>query len=245
MSNRKDKSVFALQRLCVLIPARDPGSVLLSLTRSLRDAGIENIIVVDDGSGPSASSTFSQLEAIDGIRVLQHPRNLGKGRALKTGFDFIQKRLPETLGVITADCDGQHTVEDILRIAAAFSQQPQLPVIGSRSLDRGVPRRSAFGNRVTRSLFARLTHSRLSDTQSGLRAFPASLLPELLTLPGERYEYELAVLVHLCRSAHCPHEVPIATIYLEGNRSSHFRPLRDSIRIGLALARMAVRRSQP
>ena len=86
-----------------------------------------------------------------------------------------------------------------------------------------------MGNHLTRLIFHFFSGHQVSDTQTGLRAFPSAPLPDLLALPGERYEYEMTVLAHLCRYGNSPIEVPISTIYIDNNRSSHFNPTRDSM----------------
>jgi hypothetical protein len=97
--------------------------------------------------------------------------------------------------------------------------------------------RSRVGNGLTRRIFTLVTGARLMDTQTGLRAFPRPMLAGLLLLEGERYEYEMNVLTHICRTGSKPLEVPIETIYFGGNKSSRFHPIRDSMSIYFALAR--------
>jgi glycosyltransferase involved in cell wall biosynthesis len=232
-----------LDRLVVLIPAWEPDGRLSSLVDDLFRCGFASIVVVDDGSSHSCAAVFHALQQRSTVRVVTHERNLGKGRALKTGIDLILRELPLHQGVITADADGQHTAEDIARAAAALCKNETSPVLGVRTFNGDVPLRCRIGNGITRSVFRLLTGIKLSDTQTGLRGFPRDLLPELLLLHGERYEYEMVVLTHLCRTGRTPVEVTIKTLYLDGNRSSHFRPLRDSISILLALV-LCVSRSQ-
>jgi putative flippase GtrA len=171
------------------------------------------------------------------VHVLRHAVNLGKGRALKTGFNFVLDRFPHLLGVVTADADGQHRVEDVVRVAEALEASPRRTVLGCRQFVGAVPMRSRFGNTMTRWVFRFVTGTGVSDTQTGLRGFPLSKLAELMGLAGERYEYEMTVLGHLCRTGSSVVEVPIATVYLDGNRSSHFDPIRDSMRIYFVLLR--------
>jgi glycosyltransferase involved in cell wall biosynthesis len=227
--------------IALLIPAWQPEPRLLTLAEELQHLGFSLLLVVDDGSGPAAESIFGALRERQ-IRVLRHAVNLGKGRALKTGFNTILDEYPQIRGVVTADADGQHTAVDILRVAEALAQTlataHPAPVLGVRNFHADVPLRSRFGNSLTRLIFAFTTGTKIADTQTGLRGLPVTLLPELLKLSGERYEYEMTMLAHLCRNPHHrPLEVPIATLYLEGNRSSHFDPVRDSMRIYFVLAR--------
>jgi glycosyltransferase involved in cell wall biosynthesis len=236
MSPRHDASPQALDRLAVLIPAWQPDNHLLTVTTALLDHGFGNIIVVNDGSDPRCLALFDTLLPLPRVRVLQHAVNLGKGRALKTGLNHLLTELPAMEGLVTADADGQHTVEDIVRVAQAIPHANGAVVLGSRRLSDQVPLRSRFGNGLTRHIFAFITGVKIVDTQTGLRAFPRHLLPELITLRGERYEFEMSVLAHVCRQRK-PLEIPIETVYIDGNRSSHFNPIWDSMRIYFVLVR--------
>jgi glycosyltransferase involved in cell wall biosynthesis len=227
----------ALAQLAVLIPARRQPQSLIALIDELVDAGFGAILVVDDGSPAEDKPILNEIAARPRVHLLRHAVNLGKGRALKTGINHFLSEFPNFLGLITADADGQHTPVDIVRVAHALLAQPSRFILGARGFSGAVPFRSRFGNSLTSLLFHFTSGQQVRDTQTGLRAFPTALLPELLTLAGERYEYEMTVLAHLCRQGHIPVEIPIATIYLDGNRSSHFNPVRDSMRIYFVLLR--------
>ncbi len=220
----------------VLIPARNPAEDLCPFVTELFSAGFAVVVVVDDGSSLSCRGVFDSLAGA-GAHVLRHAVNLGKGRALKTGFNFVLDCFPQLLGAVTADADGQHRVEDVVRVADALEASPRRTVLGCRQFVGTVPVRSRFGNTVTRWVFRFVTGKKVSDTQTGLRGFPMGLLSDLMGLPGERYEYEMTVLGHLCRNGNTLVEVPIATVYLDGNQSSHFDPIRDSMRIYFVLLR--------
>jgi glycosyltransferase involved in cell wall biosynthesis len=205
----------------VLIPARAPEKRLLDLVQELVAAGFGAVIVLDDGSPSSRAEIFDAAARIVGVHRLRHAVNLGKGRALKTGINYFLNELPEFTALVTADGDGQHTPADIVRVAQALPAAHGRAVLGSRLFAEDVPLRSKFGNLLTRQVFRLATGTKLGDTQTGLRAFPRDLLAELLLLDGERYEYEMTVLAHICRSGRRPLEVPIETVYLDGNKSSH------------------------
>jgi len=223
-----------------LIPAFKPDRLLLELVRDLRDGGFRSIIVVDDGSPPESAPVFDELAALPGCHLLRHEVNRGKGRALKTGLAHILERCPAVEGVVTVDADGQHRPADVVRVAESFLAAPGALVIGSRQFARDTPWRSRFGNQLTRRVFRWVAGVRLADTQSGLRCFSRALVPRLLALPGERYEYEMNVLA-ACPSLSVPlREVEIESVYLEGNRSSHFNPVLDSVRIYALLLRLAL-----
>jgi len=237
VENRGVNGALSLSRIAVLIPARGPEWSLLALLQELMVAGFGRVILLDDGSSTSCAEVFNAVQQIAGVHVLRHAVNLGKGRALKTGMNFFLTELPEFTALVTADADGQHTAADIVRVAQSLHNAHGRAVLGSRQFGQGVPLRSKLGNLLTRQVFRLATGATLNDTQTGLRAFPRNLLAELLLLDGERYEYEMTVLAHLCRSGRRPFEVPIETVYLDGNRSSHFDPIRDSMRIYFVLLR--------
>lgn len=227
----------SLARMAVLIPARRVEPQLAPLADGLLEEGFGAIILVDDGCPAKDREILDSLALRPGVHLLRHAVNLGKGRALKSGINLFLNAFPDYAGMVTADADGQHSAADIVRVAEALLSAPGRVVLGCRSFSEDVPLRSRFGNGLTRLIFHFVSGQEVSDTQTGLRAFPTALLPVLVGLPGERYEYEMTVLAHLCRHGQAPLEVPIATIYIDDNRSSHFNPVRDSMRIYFVLLR--------
>lgn len=215
--------------LCVaLIPAYEPDEKLLSLLRELTAAGLKNI-VVDDGSGEAYNQLFA--EAAEYATVLSYPENHGKGHALKYGLSYINEHIRGKFIVVTLDSDGQHQVRDALRICKEAVLRPDALILGSRPQNASSPLKSRFGNYITRKTFAISTGQHIMDTQTGLRAFSSALLPQMLSVPGERYEYEMDVLLQAARAGLPIIEVEIATIYIDNNSGSHFSALRDSWRI--------------
>jgi len=219
----------------VLIPAYQPGAELPALIGAIgrADPGIP-VVVVDDGSGGEYRHVFHRAAALGAV-VLTLAENGGKGRALKEGFAAIAENLPGE-AVVCADCDGQHAVVDILRVAREVSEVNgpsgvMTMVLGTRAFSGEVPLRSRLGNTATRLLFRLATGHRIHDTQTGLRGFPSGLLPWLAEIPGDRYEYELNQLLRAADSGIAITTVDIETIYLRENESSHFRPIADSVRI--------------
>jgi len=218
--------------IAVLIPAYQPDTKLVGLVDALR-ADFPHVVVVDDGS-TGCDDVFGAIRnSVEALLV--HPENRGKGAALKTGFAWIRERLPNVAGVVTADADGQHTPEDIRRVAEATAARNGGIVLGVRTFKGSVPLRSRFGNWWA-SLFFRLrTGLAIRDTQTGLRGIPSDMLDRMLALRGDRYEYETRMLVDASCHASPPLQISIETIYLESNRSSHFRPFRDSLRTQMTL----------
>ena len=218
--------------ILVLIPAYEPGEGLVAYVDQLALQGFGRIVVVDDGSGDRFRAVFEALAAKPFCSVIHHAVNRGKGVALRTGFAFIREKFPDAVGVVTADSDGQHAPEDCRRLAEALAADPQKMYLGSRSFSlRVMPFRSWLGNRWSSVTFE-LIHGRwLPDTQTGLRAFPLSQLPFLLGIKGDRFEYEMGVLIAAARKSLPVEVVPIRTIYENGNAGTHFSPLRDTVRI--------------
>jgi glycosyltransferase involved in cell wall biosynthesis len=216
--------------MTILIPAYEPDERLIKLVQELLKKRFCDIVVVDDGSSPAFHYLFEKIENMS-CTVLFHDKNRGKGFALKTGFAYIHDKTSEREGVVTADADGQHLVEDIMRVADAISLSKEKIVLGVRNFIGDVPLRSTVGNSITRAVFAYATGDKIEDTQTGLRGFPVSLLPWLLCLRGERYEYEMNMLLEAKPSGYHFTQINIETIYYADNKSSHFKILRDSARV--------------
>jgi len=226
-SNLMEKEIA---RIVVLIPAYKPEEALITLSKELKERGFNEVVIVDDGSGDEFAGIFSALEGL-GCRVLRHDVNKGKGRALKTGIEEIIKMDGDIAGVVTADADGQHLTEDIVRVAEKLMEWPDTIVMGSRTFQGEVPLRSRMGNTITRMVFNFLSGQRVRDTQTGLRGLPAGALPDLLQLSGDRYEYEMNMLLEASRYGLKLREIDIKTVYINNNSGSHFNPLKDSWRI--------------
>lgn len=219
----------------VLIPAYKPDHKLLSLLEELRH--YPEIVVINDGSGAEFDPLF---ESLQGVTLLRHEVNRGKGAALKTGMAYIREHFPDVKGLITVDADGQHRPADIDRVAQELEAHPDSLVLGVRSFSgAGVPLRSRVGNIVTRLLFFALVGVFIRDTQTGLRGIPLSFVGDLIDLKPDRYEYELEVLL-ACRRRPL-RQVTIETVYIEENRSSHFNPVQDSLKIYKTLIRCRFR----
>ena len=231
-------------RYIALIPAYEPDEKIIGLADELIEKGFD-IVIVDDGSGPDYEELFGTLS--QKATVLTHAYNRGKGAALKTGLSFINKYMAYTESVltpegdetvsgrdtviVTVDADGQHLPDDVLRVAEIAAIRRDALVLGSRALGSDIPARSRFGNTVTRHVYSAATGVHIHDTQTGLRAFHRSLIPRLLEIRGERYEYEINVLMELAAEGVPIIEERIETVYEDNNRGSHFRTVRDSFRV--------------
>lgn len=216
----------------ILIPSLEPDDRLPPYVARLREQGFQRVVIVDDGSSEGYQPIFAQLDAMDGCTVLHHEVNRGKGCALKTGYQHILEHMPEACGVITADADGQHTVEDCWRLAQALAEGANALYLGSRDFSLPqVPFKSRAGNRITSLVFLALYGHYLPDTQTGLRAFRREELPFMIGIEGERFEYEMNVLIACARRNLPMTPITILTVYENDNAGTHFHPVRDSIRI--------------
>lgn len=217
-----------MKKTLVLIPAYQPESVLISLAEQLIAKGVD-VVVVNDGSSAEKNDVFTQVEKT-GATVLSYGENHGKGYALKHGINWAWKNGYTTL--VTADADGQHTVEDIINIGEKTTEYKGRLVLGVRNKSE-MPPKSKVGNTVTCMLFRVLKGVKISDTQTGLRGMTltAEAVPQLLDMEGDRYEYETNMLIESPKVFTEIREVPIQTVYEPGNPTSHFRPIKDGMRI--------------
>jgi len=220
-------------RVIVLIPAYKPDDRLTELVRELREKELD-VLLVDDGGGKTFERIFEDCKAL-GAQVAVHAVNQGKGRALKTGINAALLLYPDLTGIVTADADGQHTPKDILRLIEAMDEHENTLVLGSRAFTGNVPLKSLWGNRITRAVYALASGVKVGDTQTGLRGLPRCALEEMIRIDGERYEYEMNVLLKIRDMNLGVFEVPIETIYINDNAGSHFNPVRDAIRIYMVI----------
>ena len=220
-----------LERAAIVLPSLNPSEKFDRVVDELIAAGFRRIVIVDDGSRLENKAHFARAAAYPEVTVLTHEVNRGKGAGLKTAFRYLSEHCPDCTGAITIDGDGQHRTADIIRCAEAMTDENTI-VMGCRDFSgENVPARSRSGNRITSTVFRLLCGIRLSDTQTGLRALPAALFPQLLAVRGERFEYETNMLLELTRQGVQLREIPIETVYEDDNSESHFRPVADSIRI--------------
>lgn len=222
----------AAEHAVILIPSLEPDERLPAYIRKLKEGGFAHIVVIDDGSSEAYQPIFGEVDAVEDTVVLHHEVNKGKGVALKTGYKWIMENLPDITGVITADADGQHTVPDCLHLAEQLDKGEKALYLGSRDFNLdNVPPKSKSGNIITSALFKLMYGQYLPDTQTGLRAFRKEELPFMMDVEGERYEYEMKVLI-ACSRARIPMiPITIETIYEHDNKGTHFHPIRDSWRV--------------
>jgi len=222
----------------ILIPAYDPDQRMLEFLDTLNKEAAKHpefhshILIVDDGSKPDSAICFRLAKEKYHATILEHAVNQGKGRALKTAFNYILEQLPEAQSVVCADCDGQHKAVDVYHCLQEAKEHPQDLILGCRDFGaQQVPLKNKLGNIITRNVFALLVGARITDTQTGLRVLPVSILPVMITVEGERFEYETNVLIRCKEEGIAFYEVKILTVYDKENYSTHFNPITDSFKI--------------
>jgi putative flippase GtrA len=229
-----------MNKIALLIPAYKPSDRLISLIKELQQLDshriINTILIIDDGNEESFDNVFSEVSKHENVLIIKHAVNLGKGAALKTGFNYILTHFPYVPCIVTADADGQHAPEDILNVAKESLKKQDRYILGVRTFQTNVPFRSKLGNFLTKLIFLFLTGIKLTDTQTGLRSWPAQFAKEALKITLNGYDFEMECLLRLKSKAY---EVPIKTIYEEKNKTSHFNPILDSMRIYFLLFRFA------
>ncbi|RRK33390.1 glycosyltransferase [Schaedlerella arabinosiphila] len=226
--------------IAILIPAYKPDRVIFKLCNSLCGNKKVKLIVVDDGSGNDYECLFSKLSTE--CVVLTHSFNRGKGAALKTGFDYILENFPMIVGCVTADADGQHTIDDILNCAYALLNNKNSLIMGCRTFDgEDIPWKSKIGNKLTSRLCKYFIGLDLLDTQTGLRGIPVEFMKCLIETKGERYEFEMNMLIESQRYDVPIIEIPIETVYENNNIATHFNPFLDSLRIYKVLGTVFLR----
>ena len=219
-------------QIAIIIPSLNPNEKLVHSVTYLTANSCSPVIVVDDGSGKNYRHIFDEIEKLPSVTLLRHCVNLGKGRALKTAFNYCIGLEPGIIGAVTADADGQHLSEDIFNIVNALHDNPDKLIMGCRDFSGNVPWKSKIGNIFTRNFFALVCGgNKLSDTQTGLRGIPLSLMKHLMNCKGERFEFETQMLLCASDNGFEFQSVPIVTVYQNNNRETHFDPFRDSVRI--------------
>ena len=221
------------KRIPIVIPSYEPDEKLCILLDGLKKNGFTEVVIVDDGSeGEEYRQIFEKAYGEFGYTVLHHAVNLGKGRALKTAFNYCILTYPDAIGCVTIDSDGQHTPEDIRKCMEMLKKNPNHLILGCRDFySDNVPKKSRYGNTITRRVCSAVCGVKVSDTQTGLRAIPKAFMAELLNTRGERFEFETNMLID-SKDKYPITEVPIETVYDSvEDHQTHFDPIKDSIRI--------------
>jgi len=221
-----------MKKVAIIMPVLNPDHKMTDFTDSLLAAGFSDIIIVNDGSRGDTVHFFDEAAAHPEVTVLTHEVNMGKGRGLKTAFAYLAENCPDIDGAVTVDGDGQHDVASINSCLAKFEENPDAVIIGGRDFSGSdVPWKSRTGNTISKYVYRYAVGIRLNDTQTGLRVIPAAHFKRFSELKGDRYEYETNMLIAIANAKIPYYEIPIKTIYIDDNASSHFNVLKDSARI--------------
>ncbi|MCC5890646.1 MAG: bifunctional glycosyltransferase family 2/GtrA family protein [Alkalibacterium sp.] len=227
-----------MKNCIIVIPVLNPDKSFYPYVEKLHKERFRSILIVNDGSEEELEYIFNRCKHLEGVKVLKHAVNLGKGRALKSAFNYIlnNEHLREAEGVITVDADGQHKLEDVMTLCGRLSESERKLVLGVRSFEeKHVPRKNMLGNTITRKVFKLLYGTSLQDTQTGLRGLSMDILQYYIDLEGERFNYETNMLIETVSKRFDIEEVPIETVYIDDNNSSHFNKVKDSFEIYLLL----------
>jgi glycosyltransferase involved in cell wall biosynthesis len=211
-------------KICILIPAYNAQETLGSVLKKVEPLKIDTI-VVDDGSSDGTKTVSSEI----GVQLLGHPFNLGKGAALRTGFQYILQKGYQL--IITLDADGQHDPSEIPSLLEIFQSVKPDILIASRAAEfRRMTFLRRFWNRLGVKAVARLCHSDITDSQSGFRLIRTKVLQEV-NLSTSRFETELELLIKACKKRFSVLSVPINTQKVDGTSSTHFRPVVDTWKV--------------
>lgn len=211
----------------VVIPAYQPDEQLIGLVERLHEQNF-SVLVVNDGSDETYDKIFTAIT--DKAKIINSPKNEGKGAALKRGFAAIKEHFPTCEEFITADADGQHKVEDIIRAQQTLKSGKDF-VLTVREFQKNMPFRSKFGNDLSRIVYTVMNGHYFDDNQSGLRGFAVKHIDWLLRVKGDKYDYEMNMLCYADKQGIKITTLPIKAIYIDGNKSSHFNPVADTLRI--------------
>ncbi|MCP4180590.1 MAG: glycosyltransferase family 2 protein [bacterium] len=222
-----------------IIPAYNPTNDLIRVIYHLTTIEVYRIIVVDDGS--DCKEIFKRIKSKKNVEILKHSTNFGKGKALKTAFNHIINKYKDIKSVITIDADGQHKIEDVLRIALDSINNPEKLILGCRNFQlKNVPIRSKIGNIITRKILSFFTSKIIHDTQTGLRAIPIDFLPKLVRIKLNGFNFEFEMLIKAINTGMQIKEDFISTVYINKNSNSNFDPIFDSIKIYFVLLKFAL-----
>jgi len=230
--------VAARERIAVVIPAFNEAGTIAEVARRTR-AQAQQVIVVDDGS---SDGTGDRLAGLD-VTVLRNSENLGKAMSLWRGMQHAIAQGAEA--IVTLDADGQHQPEDIPQVLAAAQAQPNSIVIASRlRKTEGAPPLRLFANRCANFWISWAAGYYIPDSQSGFRFYPAELLKRVTPPQGRAscFAFESEVLIDAAWKGVHSRPVTIDSLYFKAARPSHYRPVLDTVRIVLMVAKRLLRR---
>ncbi len=218
--------------VAVLISSLNPDRQLCEFVDGLVREGFSKIIIVNDGSTAESQKYYKKCKKYEQCIIIEHEKNLGKGCALKTGMKYYTDELCGYDGIVTCDCDGQHSVRDVVSVAEMMRYKDDAVVFGSRDFSKeNVPKRCRFGNRITRKMMSLIYKKNFKDTQTGLRGIPNKHIDRFIRLPGKRFDFEMNMLIECIKNDIEVIETPVETLYIDNNKNSNFNLISDSVRI--------------
>lgn len=217
----------------VIIPAYEPHRDFIAYAKTVSESA-KCLIVVNDGSSKDYDYIFDEIASFEGVVYLKHEINRGKGCALKTAFEYCAEHFEPQEVIVTADCDGQHASDDVIRVYEAALANDDCLILGSRDFTQSnIPPKSQIGNSIFRGAFRFFYGQKVYDTQTGLRGFSVALGKEFASVKGKRFEYEMTVLIYAKKNRIKIIETPIQTIYPDDPKDhvTHYRPIKDTVKI--------------
>ncbi|MGX7106158.1 glycosyltransferase family 2 protein [Hutsoniella sourekii] len=224
-----------MRAFAVLIPAYRPMFELTDYVQQLLDQEIPEVVIINDGNSKEYDRLFANLSRMEGVTVLKHDHNQGKGEGLKTGCRYLLNSSNHYLGLVTADADGQHAIRDVIAAGEKLESSQADIVLGMRRFDyEHVPFRSRLGNELTAKVFNCLYGVYIRDTQTGLRAWTKELCQPFSELVGSGFEYEINMLIYLAKNQLNWESIDISTIY-HSEHFSNYQTVKDSSKIAWQL----------
>ncbi|MBQ9789824.1 MAG: bifunctional glycosyltransferase family 2/GtrA family protein [Lentisphaeria bacterium] len=226
------------KKIAIVLPAFDPDDKMLTFVNNLHNSmgdSLELLVINDGSKAEKIAEYFDVVSKIPGCTVLHHEKNRGKGAALKTAFNYLLKKYADDdsfVGCVTADCDGQHSLADVRKCMEILADNPDKLILGCREFQKdNVPWKSRFGNELTLFIFNKILKISLDDTQTGLRGLGRNVMAYSLGIKGDRFEFETDMLLISKIKKFGIISYPIETIYFDENSGTHFRPLKDGLKI--------------
>ena len=222
-----------MNKIVVLIPSLNPNEDFYEYSKKLLDNENVELIVVDDGSKDELKYIFNKIKSLKNAHVITHEHNKGKGAALKTGFKYFLDNFKDSKGIVTADSDGQHTIKDVISIGKELNElDSKSLILGTRNFNlKQVPFKSRNGNKITTFMFKRLYGKKINDTQTGLRGLTKDFVKDSINFTGEKFDYEIVMLIEAVLNKINIIEHEIETVYFNNNSETHFNPIKDSYKI--------------
>ncbi len=215
----------------VIIPSLEPERKLIKYIKDILKKNFCEVIVINDGSSENKKVIFDEISKIKKCKIIHHSTNKGKGAALKTAFNYLLDHKKNVQIAITADADGQHLVSDVYKLYKASYTYQEEYILGVREFGDNTPFKSKYGNMFSSFLIKALYNINLKDTQTGLRLFHKNQFKWLTGIKGDRFEYELNVLIESKKNGQNFITIPIKTVYINNNRASHFHPIKDAYKV--------------